>query len=341
MKPYLVDIPVLILFFNRPQQLSQVFAEVRKARPSRLFLYQDGPRSEADMAGIIACREVVAQVDWECQVETFYQEKNYGCDPTEYISQKWAFSHVDKCIVLEDDDVPAVSFFSFCKEMLERYADDERITMISGFNVEEETDDAEGGDYFFSTNFSIWGWASWRRVVDQWDEHYTWLDNPTAVRQLEALISERGYRDDFLPMCRKHRQQGKAFYETIFWSHMLLSGGLAIVPRKNMINNLGATADSTHFGGTLETMPHGYRRIFTMKRYEIPEGHTLCHPPYVIEHVAYRHRAYRIMGWRCPMVKISRSIEELLLNLRYGNFRFIISSIQKRIKKWLGKEDYK
>ena len=350
MKPYLVDIPVLILFFNRPQQLSQVFAEVRKARPSRLFLYQDGPRSEADMAGIIACREVVAQVDWECQVETFYQEKNYGCDPSEYISQKWAFSHVDKCIVLEDDDIPAVSFFSFCKEMLERYADDERITMISGFNVEEETDDAEGGDYFFSTNlssyffttaFSIWGWASWRRVVDQWDEHYTWLDNPTAVRQLEALISERGYRDDFLPMCRKHRQQGKAFYETIFWSHMLLSGGLAIVPRKNMINNLGATADSTHFGGTLETMPHGYRRIFTMKRYEIPEGHTLCHPPYVIEHVAYRHRAYRIMGWRCPMVKISRSIEELLLNLRYGNFRFIISSIQKRIKKWLGKEDYK
>jgi hypothetical protein len=34
--------------------------------------------------------------------------------------------------------------------------------------------------------------------VDQWDEHYTWLDDPVAVRQLEALIRERGYRDDFL-----------------------------------------------------------------------------------------------------------------------------------------------
>ncbi|MBQ5681048.1 MAG: hemolysin activation protein, partial [Bacteroidaceae bacterium] len=41
MKPYLIDIPVLILFFNRPQQLSQVFDQVRKARPSQLFLYQD------------------------------------------------------------------------------------------------------------------------------------------------------------------------------------------------------------------------------------------------------------------------------------------------------------
>ena len=344
MKPYLVDIPVLILFFNRPQQLGQVFAEIRKARPSRLFLYQDGPRSEADMPGIMACREIVAQVDWECKVETLYQEKNFGCDPSEFISQKWAFSHVDKCVVLEDDDVPSVSFFSFCKEMLERYEQDERITMISGFNVEEQTTDIED-DYFFSTNFSIWGWASWKRVVDQWDEHYTWLDAPVAVRQLEDLIRERGYRDDFLPMCRKHRQQGKAFYETIFWSHMLLSGGLTIVPRKNMINNLGATADSTHFGGSLKTMPRGYRRIFTMKRYELPlEGEDLAplkHPSYIMEHVAYRHRAYRIMGWMCPMVKIGRSIEELLLNLRYGNFSFILASIRNRIKKWMGKEAYR
>ena len=112
MKPFLVDVPVLILFFNRPQQLSQVFEQVRNARPSKLFLYQDGPRSEHDLPGIKACREVTDQIDWDCEVHRMYQEKNYGCDPSEYISQKWAFSMVDKCIVLEDDDVPSVSFFT-------------------------------------------------------------------------------------------------------------------------------------------------------------------------------------------------------------------------------------
>ena len=61
MKPFLVDVPVLILFFNRPQQLSQVFEQVRNARPSKLFLYQDGPRSEHDLPGIKACREVTDQ----------------------------------------------------------------------------------------------------------------------------------------------------------------------------------------------------------------------------------------------------------------------------------------
>ena len=53
MKSALVDVPVLILFFNRPQQLSQVFEQVKKARPSRLFLYQDGARNERDLPGTI------------------------------------------------------------------------------------------------------------------------------------------------------------------------------------------------------------------------------------------------------------------------------------------------
>ena len=128
MKPFLVDVPVLILFFNRPQQLSQVFEQVRNARPSKLFLYQDGPRSEHDLPGIKACREVTDQIDWDCEVHRMYQEKNYGCDPSEYISQKWAFSMVDKCIVLEDDDVPSVSF----QDLLQGNATCVQFTSASG-----------------------------------------------------------------------------------------------------------------------------------------------------------------------------------------------------------------
>ena len=141
MKNALVDVAVLILFFNRPNQLSQVFEQVKKARPSRLFLYQDGPRNEKDLPGIEACRKVVADIDWECEVHRLYQTRNYGCDPSEYISQKWAFSMADKCIVLEDDDVPSVSFFRFCKELLDKYENDTRISMIAGFNHEETTPD--------------------------------------------------------------------------------------------------------------------------------------------------------------------------------------------------------
>lgn len=329
-----IDIAVLILFFNRPDALSAVFEEVRKARPSRLFLYQDGPRGEHDMPGIEACRKVVEDIDWECDVRHLYQEKNFGCDPSEYLSQKWAFSMADKCIVLEDDDIPSQSFFPFCKEMLDRYEHDTRISMITGTNYDEVTPDIPY-DYFFATTFSISGWASWRRVIDQWDEHYTFLDDAYNLQQLEELIKERKYQKDFVEFCRYHRKSGKAYYETIFHAALFFNSAMSIVPRVNMINNLGACGEGVHLSGTNATMPRAYRRIFEMGRHEL--DFPLRHPRYVIENVKYKDRMFRIQGWGHPWIKIGRSIEELWLTMRHGEWKRILPAVRNRIRKLLGR----
>lgn len=338
-----MDISVLILFFNRADSLAKVFAEVRRAQPARLFLYQDGPRGERDMAGIEACRRVVEQIDWPCEVHRNYSEVNHGCDPSEYLSQKWAFSIVDRCIVLEDDDVPTQSFFRFCQEMLDRYADDERIGMIAGFNPEEFTTGTDAS-YLFTRNFSIWGWASWRRVVDQWDGEYTWLDDPEKVARLEAHIKYYRLREDFLPMCRAHKAQGKAFYETIFCAHMWMNDLLAVVPTKNQISNLGVSDDSTHFAGSIKQLPRGYRRIFTMGRHEL--SFPLLHPagsepgdPHD-EYEPYRESVYRIMAWGHPWIKVARSIEELLINIRHGQWHYITRAVSNRWRKWTKGQDF-
>lgn len=336
-EPYKTDVAVLILFFNRPDHLKRVFDEVRRARPSHLFLYQDGPRGERDMAGIEACRRVVADIDWQCDVHRKYQERNFGCDPSEYISQKWAFSVVDKCIVLEDDDVPSQSFFTFCKEMLDRYADDERIQMIAGFNPEETIDSPY--DYLFTSVFSIWGWASWRRVIDKWDASYAFLDNDYDKRLLENLMRQRSFNPDTLRACYDHRASGKEYYETIFWSSMVLGSGLAIMPTHNMINNLGATEGSVHYTGSLETMPRRLRRLFTMQRYEI--DHPLRHPHYVLEDVEFKNKVYRTYAYGHPWIKACRAMEELWLNLKYGNLKYIATAIRRRIRKILRVDSHK
>lgn len=111
-----INVPVLLLFHARADNFKEVFQQVRKARPSILLCYQDGPRNEKDMLGINKCREIVKNgIDWECDLHTNYLNVNQGCDPSGYLSRKWAFSIVDKLIILEDDCVPSVSFFRFCK----------------------------------------------------------------------------------------------------------------------------------------------------------------------------------------------------------------------------------
>lgn len=334
-----IDIGVLMLFFNRPDHFRHVFAEVRKARPSRLFLYQDGPRGDRDMPGIMACRDICSDenIDWECEVHRNYSEVNRGCDPSEYLSQKWAFSIADKCIVLEDDDVPSQSFFPFCKEMLDRYENDPRVTMVAGFNEDEVSKDC-ADSYFFTSVFSIWGWASWRRVIEQYEGDYAFLKDPQTVSRLQALVKARGVKSDFLAMCRDHAETGKEYYESILWAHMLLSNGLAIMPQKNLINNIGLSDVSTHFAGSLDTTPRSYRRIFTMKRHEI--DFPLRHPHYMIDHVAYKDRVYRNHAWMHPGIKVARSLEELFLNLRHGNFSIILKAALRRVNKWMGREKH-
>lgn len=332
--PAKTDIAVLVLMFTRNDTLQQVFDEIRKARPSRLFLFQDGARGEKDVAGIEACRKIVSDenIDWECEVVRNYQTRNLGCMTAGFTAHRWAFTLADKVMVLEDDVVPSQSFFPFCKEMLDKYENDERVTMISGFNMDEQTTDCPY-DYFFTSAFSIWGWASWRRVVSQWDEQLSFLDDPYNLDQLQQLIKARGYKSDFVRTCQLHRSSGLPQFETIFWSHMMLNNGLAIMPSKNQINNVGATEDSAHYSA-FKTLPKAVRRIFTMKRYEL--SLPLKHPTYVIDNVAYLQRMYRYNAWDHPWIKIGRSFEELWLNLCSGNFGQISKSLTRRIRKWLG-----
>lgn len=331
-----IDVSVLILFFNRPDHLSEVFDEVKKARPSRLFLYQDGPRGDRDMPGIEACRDLVddIHIDWECDVCRLYQEKNYGCDPSEYLSQKWAFSMTDKCIVLEDDDVPSQSFFPFCKELLDKYENDGRVWMIAGFNSEETAPVDES--YFFTSVFSIWGWASWKRVVDTWDAEYSWMEDKEKLAKVNSVITEKKLRSDIISMCYDHKASGKAYYESIFWASMLLNDGIAIMPSKNLINNRGVSDDSTHFQGSMKTMPHKLRKQFSMPRYEL--SFPLVHPSEVTEYKPFKEAVYKRNAWGHPLLKVEYSLEELFLNLYYGNFSVITKSLKRRIAKWLGRD---
>ena len=144
-----------------------------------------------------------------------------------------------------------------------------------------------------------------------------------------------------LRMAYAHSASGKAYYESIFWSCMMFNHGLAIMPTKNMINNLGnATGgDSTHYAGSLRTLPKRLQRMFTMKRYEL--DFPLKHPRYVIENVDYLHRFYRINAYNHPWIKIQYSLEELWNNLRCGNFAYIGKSVKQRIVKLLGKKQYR
>lgn len=281
MKEWLVDVPVLLEFFCREKTFSQVFEQVKIARPRVLLLYQDGPREgrEDDITGIKKCREIAETIDWDCEVYKNYQEKNVGCDPSGYNAQRWAFSIVDKCIVLEDDVVPSQSFFRYCKELLDYYEHDERINFICGMNHEDVSDSVKES-YYFSTMGSIWGWASWRRVIDTWDPTYSVLDDSEALKRLRENSDNKSDYEILVKNVRRHKESGRAHFESIGGLSGRLNNRLNIVPKYNMVSNVGVDAVTTHGANDIRKFPKRTQKLMFKTAYEME--FPLIHPKYVL-----------------------------------------------------------
>lgn len=315
---YGIDIPVLILFFNRPEPLKRVFEQVKNSKPSTLFLYQDGARNNSnDIENIKKCRDIVSEINWNCSVYKLYQEENYGCDPSEYISQEWAFSLVDKCIVLEDDNFPSLSFFPFCKELLERYENDTRIYRICGSNVFGKYCPYDG-DYFFTRGGNISGWASWKRVIDEWDSDYSFIHDQKIIDCLRTTYRDAGAPiPRFLDSSQKHIKSGKAHYESIFAATRYLNSGLTIIPSVNLISNIGITPDATHGGKDIKLLSKNMRLFFNAPVYNI--DFPMMHPRYILEDKKYEIKQSQFMGWRKSIFrKAIDYIGDKYREMRYG-----------------------
>lgn len=313
MKSWEIDVPVLIIFFKRNKQLRETFESVKKARPRQLLLWQDGPRSENDIEGILECRKIVKEIDWDCEVYERYNEKNFGCDPSTFYSHKWAFSIVEKCIVLEDDFVANSSFFRFSKELLDKYENDTRINHICGMNVLGEYKDYPY-DYLFGYTGSN-AWASWKRVIDGWDESYTFLHDERYINNLRKIYGKKF--DLWYKIAKQRETTGVPYWESILCFDSLLNSRLSIITSHNMVKNIGMTRDSTHSDTQLKYLTKEERQMFELPIYDLE--FPLKHPPYVVADTEYHRQLDLFFANGHPLIKWKRRIYHIYKYLIYGD----------------------
>ena len=162
----MTNTPIAYFVFNRPQHTEKTFAVIRTQRPSQLFVIADGPRAghPTDIERCAAVREIVANVDWSCEVHRKYADTNLGLKKNVSRGLDWVFSQVERATVLEDDCVAHPDFFRFCDQLLEYYAHEECVSVITGNNFQNGQHRGEAGaSYYFSKYNHCWGWATWPR----------------------------------------------------------------------------------------------------------------------------------------------------------------------------------
>ena len=174
--PSPLSTPVLFLIFNRPEITKQVFNAIQQAKPPRLYVAGDGPRSKCteDEENCKLARLIATKVDWDCEVKTLFRDHNLGCRLAVSQAIYWFFEQEPEGIILEDDCLPSQSFFWFCQEMLEYFRNDKAVGVICGF-YSNELEYKPSASFFFSRYLRVWGWAGWRRSNEGYDSNINLL----------------------------------------------------------------------------------------------------------------------------------------------------------------------
>jgi hypothetical protein len=160
-------------------------------------------------------------------------------------------------IILEDDTIPALSFFSFCEEMLKKYENHENIGCINGSNL--------GAihilDNYFISGLSLpfWGWATWKSSWNLYKpDNYYWKNEKSKI---EGEFSElnKNYFSNLFDLCSVDSNNTW----DIQWNWALLANGkYTVISGVNLISNKGF-------------VPHGLSTNYlnskfnNLKRYEI------------------------------------------------------------------------
>ncbi|MEY2990421.1 MAG: hypothetical protein RLZZ163_1337 [Actinomycetota bacterium] len=251
-KPVTVDSSqgpaTLLVGFNRPDLLERLLDAVLLARPARLYIAVDGPRSSqsSDVAlverSVALARRAATLHGAQLRIRT----ENLGCRSGMVDAIDWFFSNESEGVILEDDCIPGIDFFRFAQELLARYRHDERVTTISGHGALRALG-LPSDAYSFVRTPMIWGWATWRRAWAQLDR------NGSAWKELRdspwLRYRGKGHRDfeRHWHSAFEGAESGAIDSWAYGWTFSSwLHDSLTIVPHRNLVANVGFRPDATH-----------------------------------------------------------------------------------------------
>ncbi|MDR0733201.1 MAG: hypothetical protein LBF08_03950 [Dysgonamonadaceae bacterium] len=284
------------MVFNREDAARQVFEAIRRRKPKYLFIAADGARKnkpgEAEVCRRV--KDIVTQIDWDCELKTLFREENIGCQMAVSTAITWFFEQVEQGIIFEDDCLPDPSFFPFCEELLNRYKDDTRIGHISGNCFLPELID-KNYSYNFSCIAHIWGWATWRRVWQNFDINFSyWAEAQKDKNKKKNLFTGRHeeiYFSTFISDTLK-KNKGFSVWDVQYLYMLRLYNQLSIYPAVNLVTNIGLfSKDATH-----TVSKKSARSYVPFKPIPFP----LKHPKYLLPNKQIDNRTFskRFFSWK-------------------------------------------
>jgi hypothetical protein len=236
--------PITLFVYNRLVHTILTLEALQKnlgARETILYIFSDGPRSDADAEGVAAVRNYVKGVAGFADVILVERERNLGLARSLMGGIDEALGTHESIIVLEDDLVTSPYFLQFMNDALNMYADNPLVASVQGYLPPLGI---QLPHVFFLRYVGCWGWGTWRRG---WD-----LFEPDSARLLSDL-KRKGLSHEFdvggYPFTRMLARQvaGELDSWAIRWhAALFLADKLSLYPGESLVQNIGHDGSGIH-----------------------------------------------------------------------------------------------
>jgi hypothetical protein len=183
------ETPVLLLGYNRPEQMRGLIRSLGELKPKLILLSVDGPKVNRinDLELVRQTQETVNEITWDAEIKTRFRESNLGLRKAVVDAVTWANSEYGKAIVLEDDVRAGPQTLDFLNHNLMMHKKNPEIAHINGYNLVPINHITNpGGASRLCIYPESYAWATWGRAWNKYDDDLTWA-NRVSVSELKEI----------------------------------------------------------------------------------------------------------------------------------------------------------
>ena len=241
--------PIIYFCYNRYNYTKKTIKILKNVKCPLIYIVCDGPKNSVDEKKVNKVKNLIKQIKFSSKVKKIFRKKNLGCKISVSKGLDLFFKKEKAGIILEDDIIYDQGFIDFCDYGLSKYKDKKNISMVSGTNY--LSSHKQSNEYFYSTHFIIWGWATWREKWKKYDVEMKNWNNPKIKEKLKKKNSKEVF--NFLKY--RFNQLTNNYKDTwdIQWYFTCLENEwLSLIPKTNLVSNIGLKG--THSSSYYDTL---------------------------------------------------------------------------------------
>lgn len=242
--------PIVLFVYNRPwhtQQTLEALSKNELSSESVLYIFADGSKENAlpeTLQQIKETREIIKSKKWCKEVIISEKEKNMGLADSIISGVTEIINKCGKIIVLEDDIVTSKGFLKYMNEALEIYSKENQVMQISGFMFPINSFGLPN-TFFYNAN-SCWGWATWKRAWEYFENDPQKLYLKLIKKQADWTVFNALQGNAFREQLLLNIENKITTWAVKWHSVIYLCNGLVLHPKKSLTKNIGFDSSGVH-----------------------------------------------------------------------------------------------